>query len=218
MDRVISQKSGRFIRFLPWVGATIAIVAVIYFFATYQNATFAIENTRISIAPVIDGEFDDYVPIRGRVTPLKTVYLDMIEGGQVQKRMVEDGAMVKAGDLLVSLNNTSLQLDVSRNEAMVTEQLNNMRSIELQLEQNHLQHKRALVEMDYQIQRLVGHDTQTRVRLGIPSGRTDQHPWYLSSSRWFGQGRLQPKHFGKLNCWRASDRILVRAITWYQFM
>ncbi|MFT7651707.1 MAG: HlyD family secretion protein, partial [Candidatus Azotimanducaceae bacterium] len=122
MDRVISQKSGRFIRFLPWVGATIAIVAVIYFFATYQNATFAIENTRISIAPVIDGEFDDYIPIRGRVTPLKTVYLDMIEGGQVQKRMVEDGAMVNAGDLLVSLNNTSLQLDVSRNEAMVTEQ------------------------------------------------------------------------------------------------
>ena len=52
------------------------------------------------------------------------------------------------------LNNTSLQLDVTRNEAMVTEQLNNMRTIELQLEQNRLRHKRDLVEMNYQIKRL----------------------------------------------------------------
>jgi HlyD family secretion protein len=37
---------------------------------------------------------------------------------------------------------------------MVTEQLNNMRTIELQLEQNRLQHKRNLVELDYQIKRL----------------------------------------------------------------
>jgi len=52
------------------------------------------------------------------------------------------------------LSNTAMQLDVTRNEAMVTEQLNNMRTIELQLEQNRLQHKRDLVEIDYQIQRL----------------------------------------------------------------
>jgi HlyD family secretion protein len=36
----------------------------------------------------------------------------------------------------------------------VTEQLNNMRTIELQLEQNRLSHKRNLVEIDYQIVRL----------------------------------------------------------------
>jgi HlyD family secretion protein len=36
----------------------------------------------------------------------------------------------------------------------VTEQLNNMRTIELQLEQNRLSHKRNLVEIDYQLTRL----------------------------------------------------------------
>ena len=106
------------------------------------------------ISPVISGLFEDFIPMRGRVTPLKTVYLDVIEGGQVEQKLIEDGAMVEAGDLIVVMNNTSLQLDVSRNEAMVTEQLNNMRTIELQLEQNRLQHKRNLVEMDYQIKRL----------------------------------------------------------------
>ncbi len=39
-------------------------------------------------------------------------------------------------------------------EAAVTEQLNNMRTIELQLEQNRLSHRRNLVEIDYQIVRL----------------------------------------------------------------
>jgi len=47
-----------------------------------------------------------------------------------------------------------LQLEVLGREAAVTEQLNNMRTIELQLEQNRLSHKRNLVEIDYQIVRL----------------------------------------------------------------
>jgi HlyD family secretion protein len=47
-----------------------------------------------------------------------------------------------------------LQLEVLGREAAVTEQLNNMRTIELQLEQNRLSHKRNLVEIDYQITRL----------------------------------------------------------------
>ncbi|MEM8765987.1 MAG: efflux RND transporter periplasmic adaptor subunit [Pseudomonadota bacterium] len=118
------------------------------------SRTLTIENSRLVISPVTSGVFEDFIPIRGRVTPLSTVYLDMIEGGQVETRLVDDGAMVEAGDLIVVLNNTSLQLDVTRNEAMVTEQLNNMRSIELQLEQNRLAHKRNLVEIDYQITRL----------------------------------------------------------------
>ncbi len=116
--------------------------------------TLTIENSRLVVSRVTQGVFEDFIPIRGRVTPLSTVYLDMIEGGQVETRLVDDGAMVEAGELIVVLNNTSLQLDVTRNEAMVTEQLNNMRSIELQLEQNRLAHKRNLVEIDYQITRL----------------------------------------------------------------
>ncbi len=52
------------------------------------------------------------------------------------------------------LSNTNLQLEVLGREAAVTEQLNNMRTIELQLEQNRLAHKRNLVEIDYQIVRL----------------------------------------------------------------
>ncbi len=155
MDRVIEKKR------LPWekiggIGAAIVVVilAGLYWWDGTSGRTFILEGSRVVVSPVVQGTFDDFIPIRGRVTPRQTVYLDVIEGGQVERRYVDDGAMVTAGDLIVTLNNTSLQLDVTRNEAMVTEQLNNMRTIELQLEQNRLQHKRNLVEMDYQITRL----------------------------------------------------------------
>jgi HlyD family secretion protein len=109
---------------------------------------------RVSIATVSRGVFEDFIPVRGRVTPLRTLFLDSIEGGRVEEIFVEDGAPVKAGDLLVRLSNTSLQLDVISREAEVTEQLNNLNTLALQLEQNRLDHKRSLVEIEYQIIRL----------------------------------------------------------------
>jgi len=155
MDRQIERKRLPAARIGAIAGVVSLIGAVAWFLIDQAGSrTLSLDNSRIVTAHVSQGLFEDYIPIRGRVTPKKTVYLDVIEGGQVEQRLVEDGAMVAAGDLLVVLSNTAMQLDVTRNEAMVTEQLNNMRTIELQLEQNRLQHKRDIVEMDYQIQRL----------------------------------------------------------------
>lgn len=155
MDRIIERSPRNRRLWIIGAGGFVLLALLVYFaYGSMGGARFVIENSRITVAPVVYGEFEDFIPIRGRVTPLKTVFLDVIEGGQVQQRLVEDGVLVEAGDLIVTLNNTSLQLNVTRNEAMVTEQLNNMRTIELRLEQNRLQHKRNLVEMDYQIVRL----------------------------------------------------------------
>jgi HlyD family secretion protein len=88
------------------------------------------------------------------LVPRSTVYLDAVEGGRVEQVLVEDGTLVEAGDPIVRLSNTNLQLEVLGREAAVTEQLNFMRTLELQLEQNRLAHKRNLVEIDYQIIRL----------------------------------------------------------------
>ncbi len=154
MDRVIEKKK------LPvkQAGIALAVIAGLalawFAFAPAGGRSLVIDNSRVVTSEVTRGVFEDFIPIRGQVTPRQTIYLDAIEGGRVEERLVEDGAMVKAGDLLVVLSNTSLQLSVTQNEAMVTEQLNNMRTIELQLEQNRLSHKRNLVELDYQIKRL----------------------------------------------------------------
>jgi HlyD family secretion protein len=155
MDRRVEKKKK------PWktigiAAGAIGLVALITSVVMDASGgrSFKVNEGRIVVSEVTEGTFEDFIPIRGRVTPLKTVFLDAIEGGRVERVLVEDGAMLKRGDLIVELSNTTLQLEVTRNEALVTEQLNNMRSIELSLEQNRLDHKRNLVELDYQIKRL----------------------------------------------------------------
>jgi HlyD family secretion protein len=119
-----------------------------------DGRSLSVDSQRIAISTVTTGTFEDYIPLRGRLIPRSTVYLDAIEGGRVDKVLVEDGALVEAGEPIAILSNTNLQLVVLGREAEVTEQLNFMRTIELQLEQNRLSHKRNLIEIDYQVKRL----------------------------------------------------------------
>ncbi|GLR69172.1 efflux RND transporter periplasmic adaptor subunit [Agaribacter marinus] len=96
--------------------------------------------------------FEDYIPLRVRIEPLKTVFLDAIEGGRVEALYVEEGEYVKKGQPLLKLSNTTLQLDLISREAQVSEQLNNLRNTNLAMDQYRLNIKRELVEIDYQIQ------------------------------------------------------------------
>jgi HlyD family secretion protein len=155
MDRIIEKTWWQKHRkHLVWAG--IALLAIVLFLLLKPDAGRALKvaNDRIVISTVDFGRFDDYIPVRGQVAPLKTVFLDAIEGGRVEAIHVEDGARVATGDLIVELSNTQLQLDVIAREAEVTEQLNNLRNTELSLEQNRLTHKRNLVDINYNIVRL----------------------------------------------------------------
>lgn len=152
MDRTIEKSKFSLPKWL-WAALITILVAGFYWLVKDQvsGKSLAVNSNRIVISPVTQGIFEDFIPIRGRIAPAKTVYLDAIEGGRVERILVEDGASLKQGDLIVELSNASLQLNVLGNEARVAEQLNNMRSIELSLEQNRLRHKSNLVDIEYQI-------------------------------------------------------------------
>lgn len=140
-----------------WIAVLITLVLLISYYLINKASNgkvLSVNSEKLAISVVQKGTFEDFIPIRGRVTPAKTVYLDAIEGGRVERIVVEDGARLNAGEMIVELSNASLQLSVLSNEAQVAEQLNNIRSIELSLEQNRLQHKRNLVDIRYQIKRL----------------------------------------------------------------
>jgi HlyD family secretion protein len=155
MDRKVEKKMpvGRKLGF----GALGVLVIVFAWWLTETllgGRSLSVDSQRVMISDVTVGTFEDFIPLRGRLMPRSTVYLDAIEGGRVEQVLVEDGAVVEAGEPIALLSNSNLQLVVLGREAEVTEQLNFMRTIELQLEQNRLSHKRNLVEIDYQIIRL----------------------------------------------------------------
>lgn len=154
MDRPIAKKR------VP-VGATTAAVVLVlligaawFGFMSPAGRSLTVADNRLMVSPVVAGIFEDTIPVRARVAPLKTVFLDAVQGGRVEEVLVEDGAAVVAGQAIVRLSNSDLQLSVMSTESRVMEQLNSMRDQELRLEQNRLSHKRTLVEVDYQIRRL----------------------------------------------------------------
>jgi HlyD family secretion protein len=135
MDRVVERKRIDK-RIMIAGGAALVVVLVLLFLLFAPRAdSMSVSRDRLGIASVQSGTFDDFLPLRGRVTPLVTVYLDAVEGGRVEQKLVEDGAQVTAGQLLAVLSNAELQLSTLEKQAEVEQQLNNMRSQELALTQ-----------------------------------------------------------------------------------
>jgi len=155
MDRKVEKKTPTW-RYAGYGALALLLLAFAWWFVDtlLGGRSLSVNSLRVAVSDVTVGTFEDFIPLRGRLMPLSTVFLDAIEGGRVDEVLVEDGVMVEAGDLIAVLSNSNLQLVVLGREAEVTEQLNFMRTIELQLEQNRLSHKKNLVEIDYQIVRL----------------------------------------------------------------
>jgi len=135
MDRVVERKRiDRKYLIAGGIAAALLLILLFWLFAPRADSV-TVSRDRLAIAAVQSGTFDDFLPLRGRVTPLVTVYLDAVEGGRVEQKLVEDGAQVTAGQLLAVLSNAELQLSTLEKQAEVEQQLNNMRSQELALTQ-----------------------------------------------------------------------------------
>jgi HlyD family secretion protein len=155
MDRRIDRRRFTWPLLVGALTGVLLVATVVYqFLQTSGVRSFAIAAELLTIETAEIGTFLDFVPIRGSVTPLDTVYLDAIEGGRVEAVFVEDGVFVETGQPILELSNTTLQLDVISREAQVSEQLNNLRNTRLAMEQNRLSLKSTLIEIDYQITRL----------------------------------------------------------------
>lgn len=155
MDRKIERKTWPPRRIALFAGGGLILLAIAYVALNVEGGrVYSVGADRVTISTVTQGTFDDFIPVRGQVAPLNTVYIESIEGGRVEKKLVEDGAMVKAGQPLIELSNATLQLDVISREAQIAEQVNNLQTTDLLYEQTHLQYERDLKESDYNVLRL----------------------------------------------------------------
>ena len=144
MDRVIEKKK------LPaWAkyaaaAALVVLLALTWIFLAPRGNSQTVESDRLTISEVRNGTFDDFLPLRSLVTPLLTVYLDAVEGGRVDKILVEDGASVKKGQLLAVLTNADLQLETLQSQTYVAQQIYNQQLAELSQEQTRSQNSQAV--------------------------------------------------------------------------
>ncbi|MET0309944.1 MAG: HlyD family efflux transporter periplasmic adaptor subunit, partial [Sphingomonas sp.] len=130
--------------------AAIAVVLVLvaaglFWWYAPRGSSQIVGADRVTVSTVTRGTFDDFIPLRARVTPLLTVYIDAVEGGRVEKMLVEDGATLAKGQPIALLSNAELQLSTLARQTEVEQQINNMRSQELALAQTRLSNERAVL-------------------------------------------------------------------------
>ena len=135
MDRVVERKKiDKRVLIGAGAGAVLLLILIFWLFAP-RSGSQTVNPSRLTIVEAKQGTFEDFLPLRSRVAPLVTVYLDAVEGGRVEQLAVEDGATVVKGQLLAVLSNADLQLSTLARQTEVEQQLNNMRSQELALQQ-----------------------------------------------------------------------------------
>ena len=131
----------------------------------------------MTIATVERGVFHDLIPLRASVVPRETVYVDAIDGGRVDRVLVEAGDMVQEGQPLIELSNTNLALQVIQQESQLNQAISQLQQNEIALEQNQLSNDRALADIDYNLVRLGRSADVARVWLqqGLVARRTARH-------------------------------------------
>lgn len=153
MDRKIEKKKWT-PRKILWLS-----VAALFALAVIGNLLFGdhssklnVKMERITVSTVREGPFQEFIPVTGTVIPLKTIYLDAVEGGRVETVYLEAGSYVNKGDKILKLANTDLLLEVMYREAELFQQSNNLRNTRLAMEQNRLALKVQMLELNNQLQ------------------------------------------------------------------
>ena len=191
MDRRIRRSWFTLERIVAAITLTIVVTAAAYGYARFGTGrTLTVNSQNITVSPVRYQTFHEYIPVAGHVVPRTTVYLDAVEGGQVTDVFVEEGAFVQAGQRLVRLKNSALQLQVIASEAQLTEQLNNLAATGLTFEQSRLRRKRELLEIDHRLDVLV-RDLRQRELLLASGGVTQAEIDDLESERSYNQNLKQ---------------------------
>ena len=142
MDIRIEKKKGLRALFtkrgIPYLAGAVLLIFVVWLLVRGNSSRLRIDARTISVGEVARGEFNDYIRVTGQVQPITTVQLSPLEAGVVERLVVEEGASVHKGDVLVELSNTSLTLEILNSEAELAEKQNILRNTLISMEQQKL--------------------------------------------------------------------------------
>lgn len=153
MDRIIPKKK--------WTPKKIALIVfpilfaalmVHLFFFRDTSSRLYVDQSRMTIATVMQNPFQEFIPIDGVVQPLVTMYVDAVFGGRVEEIYVRDGAILEEGDKILRLSNLSMEMQYVQQENQSLEVLNQYQNTYLNLEQNKFTLERQLADLDYQLE------------------------------------------------------------------
>lgn len=152
MDKKIEKKRWTWQRILLLVAVVGGLGLIIS--SVLKNAGTSrlnVQSERLMVDTVGRGNFQEFIPVTGVVQPLRTVYIDAVEGGKVEEKFVEDGAFVKPSQPILRLSNPDLLVNYLNQEANIISQINQIRNTSILMEQQSLNLREQAVDVDYQL-------------------------------------------------------------------
>lgn len=158
MDRKLEPKKGIRKAFtkkaMPYWGGALLLVFIIWIAIGNDGPTLRVDADSLTINKVIKGEFKDYVRVSGQVQPMTTIQLSPQEGGIVEEIVTEEGSKVKAGDIILRLNNDNLDLQILNSEAELAEKENILRNTLISMEQQKLTLRQDKLQLSTEVARM----------------------------------------------------------------
>jgi HlyD family secretion protein len=152
MDRKIEQKKGIRPKHIIYGVAGIVVIFLVYLIIKDSNVTsFRVETEKLTIEEVQYADFDDFIRTNGTVEPISIIYLDAEEGGRVKERLIEEGAMVKKGDIILELENRSLYENIMNSESNLAQKQNMLRQTRINFESQRLVSQQRVLDSKYDI-------------------------------------------------------------------
>ncbi|MES2893166.1 MAG: HlyD family efflux transporter periplasmic adaptor subunit [Bacteroidota bacterium] len=149
MDRVIEKKfwNSKKIMIIAGSVALVALIGASIYFSSGKSKLNVVSD-RITVSEIKEGKFQENIPVDGVVLPVTTIYLDAMEGGRVEEKFVDDGAMVKKGEPILRLSNTDLELSLANQETSVFNVLTQMQNTKNNAEQNSMNRQTQMADVD----------------------------------------------------------------------
>lgn len=149
MDVPIKKKQFSTSR-IALIAGGLAIIALIIFviMSSSGGSKLNVEKERISMNTVKNDVFQENIPVNGIVLPITTIYLDALEGGRVEEKFVEDGAIMKKGESILRLSNTDLELTLINQETSVYNLLTQMQISQNAARQNTINRRNQFTDVE----------------------------------------------------------------------
>jgi HlyD family secretion protein len=151
MDKLIAKKTSWRSRLIKAGLAFILVVSAALMFYGFNKKELRVPSERLTLSEVKFGVFQEYIPLNGVVEPIKSIYIDAVEGGKVEEIFVEDGKNIEQGVPIIRLTNQQFQMDAIQREAQLLDQQNNLRNSSIQMDQQTSSLKAELLKLDYDI-------------------------------------------------------------------
>jgi len=136
MDKIIKKKRFSKKNILMFSGILLLICLVVYGYTLSLNKVYKVDANKVTISKVAYGDFEDVVLLNATVVPLTSVIVSSSEGGTVAEIFTENGASVTKGTPLLRIANPNALSGYTSSETSIIEQINQLRKLRLDLEQN----------------------------------------------------------------------------------